>query len=120
MGSPVVGTERGDSGIRLVNLRSGEPYDIYIGRANPWKRLAASRWSNPFRVGPKGTREEVLARYRAHILARSDLIDALPELRGRTLACWCSPLPCHGDVLRELVEALPDLRVNPLTEPTDG
>lgn len=102
-----MGAERGDSGIRVVNLRSGEPYDLYIGRANPRKRLAASRWANPFRVGPDGTPEEVMARYRAHVLARPDLLDALPELRGKTLACWCAPLPCHGEVLRALVEELP-------------
>ena len=22
------------------------------------------------------------------------------------LVCWCSPLPCHGDVLKELIEEL--------------
>lgn len=29
--------------------------------------------------------------------------DHLPELRGKTLACWCPvPGPCHGSVLLEL------------------
>ncbi|MBI3962585.1 MAG: DUF4326 domain-containing protein [Deinococcus sp.] len=29
---------------------------------------------------------------------------ALPELRGRDLACWCKiSEPCHADVLLELV-----------------
>jgi hypothetical protein len=34
---------------------------------------------------------------------RRRIIDSLPSLRGRDLACWC-PLdqPCHADVLLEL------------------
>jgi hypothetical protein len=30
---------------------------------------------------------------------------ALPELRGKVLACWCAPEPCRGDVLK-LVQIL--------------
>jgi hypothetical protein len=26
-------------------------------------------------------------------------MNALDELRGRDLICWCAPLACHGDVL---------------------
>lgn len=34
---------------------------------------------------------------------RSKLIARLPELRGKDLACWCSPdKPCHADVLLEI------------------
>lgn len=34
---------------------------------------------------------------------RTALVEALPTLRGKDVACWC-PLdkPCHGDVLLEL------------------
>lgn len=28
----------------------------------------------------------------------------LEPLRGCRLACWCHPLPCHGDVIVELLE----------------
>ena len=31
-------------------------------------------------------------------------VDALGELRGKDLVCWCAPLPCHADVLLELAE----------------
>lgn len=36
--------------------------------------------------------------------ARRDLIlSRLPELRGKTLACWCKPCePCHADVLIQM------------------
>lgn len=32
----------------------------------------------------------------------SGLIEDVRELRGRDLACWCTPLPCHADVLLRL------------------
>lgn len=37
------------------------------------------------------------------VVYRRNVLDALPELRGKNLACWC-PLdkPCHADVLLEL------------------
>ena len=42
-------------------------------------------------------RDRVRPELREKVLAR------LPELRGKDLACWCSPdSPCHGDVLIEL------------------
>lgn len=34
---------------------------------------------------------------------RQRIIDGLPTLRGKNLACWCKPgAPCHADVLLEL------------------
>jgi hypothetical protein len=28
----------------------------------------------------------------------------LPDLKGKTLFCWCKPDACHGDVLAELAD----------------
>ena len=68
---------------------------IYVGRP--------SKWGNPYQIGISGTRGEVIQMY------REDLEDALAsnpryldELEGKDLVCWCSPLPCHADVLLEL------------------
>lgn len=72
-----------------------EPYDVYIGRP--------SKWGNPFEIGRDGTREEVIALYRNYVLTTSLFLD-LPELKDKVLGCWCSPKPCHGDVLIELLE----------------
>jgi hypothetical protein len=33
------------------------------------------------------------------------LLNDLHELEGKTLGCFCKPLACHGDVLKDLVEA---------------
>jgi hypothetical protein len=80
---------------------------LYVGRAmyrGGW-RLAASPLANPFRPGPDGSREQVVRHYRDYLLGRPDLLGLLPALRGRTLGCWCAPLPCHADVIAELADA---------------
>ncbi|MBI3972630.1 MAG: DUF4326 domain-containing protein [Chloroflexi bacterium] len=46
--------------------------------------------------------------YRQYRLSRPDLLTALPELRGKTLSCWCKPKPCHGDVLVDLADGAGD------------
>ncbi len=79
---------------RVVNLNRSE-FDVFIGRP--------SRWGNPFVVGRDGTRAEVIAKYRDYILSRDDLLAELESLRGKQLGCYCRPLPCHGDVLVELL-----------------
>lgn len=88
----------------VVNVRTDDTYTVYIGRAVPRRRLAASKWANPFKIGPDGTRDEVIARYRAYLLARPDLVADVGSLQGQRLGCWCAPEACHGDVLAELAE----------------
>ena len=80
---------------RVVH-QSRTPFDVYIGRP--------SKWGNPFEIGPDGTRAEVIEKYREWLLAQPELLSQLHELKGKTLGCWCSPLPCHGDVLVELID----------------
>lgn len=71
-----------------------EYYDVYIGRPGIW--------GNPFILGKDGNREEVIVKYREWILTQPKLLSKLSELKGKVLGCWCSPLPCHGDILVEL------------------
>ena len=67
-------------------------YDVYIGRP--------TKWGNPFVIGKDGTREEVVEKYELWLKDNTELVnEAKKELKGKTLACWCSPLACHGDVL---------------------
>jgi hypothetical protein len=40
------------------------------------------------------------------LVTRPDLVAQLPELRSKTLACWCKPGPCHGDVIARLADAV--------------
>jgi hypothetical protein len=79
--------------LTVVHCKKAE-YDVYIGRP--------SKWGNPFEIGIDGTREQVIAKYRDWIQTQSELMEALPELQGKRLGCWCHPKPCHGDVLAEL------------------
>jgi len=79
---------------KVVNLRK-EAYDVYIGRG--------SKWGNPFRIGPDGSREEVIEKYREYILKKPELLKSLHELKDNTLGCYCKPLACHGDILIELI-----------------
>lgn len=91
---------------KVVNIKKhkkGEN-DIYIGRGKN------SKWGNPF-THKEGntlakfkvtTREESLIAYESY-LRESPLLDDLHELRGKTLVCFCKPLPCHGDILIKLI-----------------
>ena len=85
--------------------------DVYIGRAcnmGGW-RLPASDWANPFTIKDCGGSADVaLQRFREYLSRRPDLLARLPELRGKVLGCWCAPRPCHGTVLAQLADALPE------------
>ena len=83
---------------RVVHCKRA-PYDVYIGRGR------GGRWGNPFVIGRDGDRREVIEKYERWLLTHPELLAALPELRGRTLGCWCAPRPCHGDVLARLADA---------------
>jgi hypothetical protein len=88
------------------------PNAVYVGRP--------SRWGNSWtiegarRAGFTGS-DAYLAAFAAGMFRRGMLaavpackpiLAALPELRGRDLACWCRlDQPCHADVLLELANA---------------
>ena len=86
---------------RVVHCQK-EPYDIYIGRAMPNFRLKESKWHNPFKEGKDGTLQEVIEKYKVYLQSKPELLEAIFELKGKVLGCWCKPLPCHGDFLAEL------------------
>ena len=79
----------------VVNCQT-EDYDELIARP--------SKWGNPFKIGPDGSRKEVIEKYREWIQTQPALMAALPELKGKVLGCWCPPKYCHGHVLAELAD----------------
>lgn len=83
--------------MRVVHCKK-EAYDVYIGRP--------SKWGNPFEIGRDGTREQVIAKFREHLINNQMLMRDLSELRGKTLGCWCKPAACHGDVIVALCKGL--------------
>lgn len=58
---------------------------------------------NPYKVKKYG-RGEAVRLYREHLFSRPDLLALLPGLRGKVLACWCDPEPCHAHLLAELAD----------------
>lgn len=100
-------------------------YDVYIGRPGPW--------GNPYSHDPEAkaehlvsSREEAIELYsiwlRFRLYTAADtpedhpdrkLMESILSLRGKTLGCWCSPLPCHGHVLAQLAEELHELGDKP-------
>ena len=81
----------------LINIRT------YKGK-KPYTRIdRGTPWGNPFVIGPNGTREEVIAKYEKYLLQKiyhgDCLLVDLASLDNKLLACWCAPLPCHGNIL---------------------
>jgi len=83
-------------------------FDVYIGRRCKG-RPEETGWGNPFIVGKHGDRDEVVRLYREWLYEPRQYSlreRARKELKGKVLACWCSPLACHGDVLAEVAESV--------------
>ena len=94
----------------VVNIKTDE-YDVRIDRS--------TRWGNPYPIGHL-SRRQVISKYREYLeqeiregrVTREDLL----SLKGLRLGCWCKPLSCHGDVLREFIEqASKDYKDNSLS-----
>ena len=84
--------------IRVRDMRDG---DIYIGHRNLRYGLPETIWANPH-YKDNCSQEEKVARFERHILSKPELFAQIPTLKGKRLACWCHPKPCHGDVLARL------------------
>ncbi|KAL2612336.1 hypothetical protein R1flu_024028 [Riccia fluitans] len=93
----------------VTHFRRGN-WDVYIGRHSAGARRAgipasACIWGNPFAMRDERDdheRAEVVAKYERWLLdPKQDAMVQLSrrELKGKCLACWCSPKQCHGDVL---------------------
>lgn len=102
-----------------------DPGNVYVGRDYLGYRDLG--WGNPFHLkttgpaaagilagvgaappddlppGPIG-RDRAIRCYERWLRAQPALLARLPELRGKTLGCWCAPEPCHADVLAKLAD----------------
>lgn len=86
------------------------PDVVYVGRRQWWgpgRLLDGHRLANPYSIRRYG-RTEALRLYRARLATLPDLAGLLEPLRGKVLACWCTPDPCHADILAELLGTDPD------------
>ena len=82
----------------VINIRKYIGDYVYIGRP--------SIWGNPYNIGADGDREMVVKKYEEYLRKNDELMAKLPQLKGKTLGCWCKPKQCHGDVLIKLLEEL--------------
>ena len=99
----------------VVNVKSvGWDVDEYIGRGNSGKNhlnntdVGESGWlGNPYVVGKDGSRMETIRKYGRDFIERivndDEFAEAVRELEGKTLGCWCKPKDCHGDVIAEFL-----------------
>ena len=82
----------------VVNKKTSS-FDVYIGRG--------SKWGNPFVLGKHGSREEVIEKYKSRLweLIQKGYVtkEELRALNGKRLGCFCKPLACHGDVIKDAV-----------------
>lgn len=92
----------------VVNIKTDE-YDVYIGRPG---RGQDGYFGNPFILMPWQKRGATLEVYRQYFY---DKIKIFPEfkrrvheLKGKRLGCFCAPEPCHGDIIAEYLNNLPD------------
>ena len=84
----------------IVNINTTPSYDVYIGRP--------SKWGNPFRLCDHGDDRQLVLRKFEQLLRRKTHVhligEAVQELYGKRLGCYCHPASCHGDVWIKLME----------------
>jgi len=107
-------TLTGDTQIRLVNQKWNDKYTVDIGRADNGESHMNNTppgepgWiGNPYPANEYG-RDECIAMFREDFRERvasdAEFREAVEQLRGEVLGCYCKPKPCHGDVIIEYLE----------------
>lgn len=108
---PTCYDEGGEPTITVCHVR--EPYDIYGGRGRQAAHLLNTPvgqrgWlGNPYRLDDHD-RDTAVAKYARAFLGRlrtTEFSDAVEDLRGQRVACWCrrsdeAEPRCHLDVVR--------------------
>jgi hypothetical protein len=108
--------------INVVNKKThtATSDDVYIGRGsalgNPFTHLPISVIKSTYwgKVKHVETREEAIESFRSYILEKMATkgkewqeMMRIKELASKgdvNLVCFCRPLGCHGDIIKELIE----------------
>lgn len=84
---------------KRVSIKSGKPYDVYVGRPGPYGNPWSSKPSK-YAEHIVESKSEAIEKYRNYVLNNPELLDKINELKGKTIACWCDENEsCHGDVI---------------------
>lgn len=113
-GEPTQQTLAGEPTTELVNQKRADDFDVDIGRADYGNSnmnntpVGEPGWlGNPYSKDDYG-RKRCIERFREDFVERlrtdSEFRSAVEDLQGKTLACWCKPKACHGDVILEFLE----------------
>jgi hypothetical protein len=77
---------------------------VYVGRG--------SDYGNPFPITKEHDRATVIAMHKAWLKKQLTQFGGarrlrllVTDLQGRNLRCFCAPLPCHAEVLREIANS---------------
>jgi hypothetical protein len=86
---------------RLINLRnSRQEKAVLIDRRTPF--------GNPFKMETEADRDKVCDLheewFKDKIKKDASFRREVEALRGKTLACWCTPKRCHGDTIIAYLE----------------
>ena len=83
--------------MRVYRINQAPKDSAFIGRGSPW--------GNPFVIGKDGDRNTVIQKFKMYAIKRLKREpEWLEPLRNKAgLVCFCYPLPCHGDVIIELL-----------------
>lgn len=128
-GNRAGGRELPAAALPLIGESNDKPRRIQLKRTKGWQMPAntvkvdrRTKWGNPFIVNPHvkagsksgacyvcvPTIEDAVETYREYMSLHGRTEQAIGELRGKNLACWCKPgSPCHADVLLELANSAP-------------
>lgn len=99
----------GEPVTQIVNKRRTDSYTVDIGRSNHGQNdmsntpVGEPGWlGNPYSAEKYG-RERCIVLFRGDFYNRleddREFREAVEELRGETLGCYCKPKACHGDVI---------------------
>lgn len=94
----------------VVNIKK-EKYGVYIGRGsifgNPYTHLPLDKTKAGVQVK---NRNEAIEKYREYFYDRiendSEFLDEVLRLKDKVLGCYCKPLDCHGDIIKEFLDKL--------------
>lgn len=85
---------------KVIHIKNKKYYDnvVLIDRTTDF--------GNPFIIGVDGSRDEVLEKFSKYFLTNQELqCKVMNELKDKTLACWCKPKKCHGDIYAQFINS---------------
>lgn len=78
----------------VLHCKSGVD-SVYIGRG--------ATYGNPFPMRGEHERQGIIDSFRGWLAGQPELLRYVRQtLPGKRIGCYCSPKPCHGDVLSEV------------------